>query len=135
MGFKIFAYISLIFGVTYVTSNVMSISAQGIYDIHTQLQGVPVLPWEPPPLSNNIYASEIMSYPVIAFKTVEKVSHIIYVLKNETHNGFPVVDPVPVSIIKWSPSFQNNLNSPIFRIPRTMKLRSGSRSPTDGTAA
>lgn len=64
--------------------------------MHTQLQGVPILPWEPPPLSNNIYASEIMSYPVTAFTTVEKVSRIVEVLskKSETHNGFPVVDQV-----------------------------------------
>lgn len=65
---------------------------EGIYDIHTQLQGVPVLGWEAPPLSSNVYASEIMSYPVTAFSCVERVSRILQVLKEETHNGFPVVD-------------------------------------------
>lgn len=58
---------------------------------------MPVLPWEPPPLSNNIYASEIMSYPVTAFATVEKVSRIVHILSKEEHNGFPVVDPPQVS--------------------------------------
>jgi chloride channel 7 len=68
---------------------------QGIYDIHVQLSGVPLLPWEPPPLSYNIYASEVMSYPVVTFNTVETVGHIVDVLKSETYNGFPVVDPHP----------------------------------------
>ena len=66
---------------------------QGIYDIHIQLSGVPLLPWEPPPLSYNIYASEIMSHPVVTFNTIESVGRIVQVLKKETYNGFPVVDP------------------------------------------
>lgn len=53
---------------------------------------MPLLPWEPPPLAVNIYASEIMSYPIVAFCVVEKVSNIITVLKTKSHNGFPVVD-------------------------------------------
>lgn len=57
------------------------------------MAGIPLLPWESPPLSNNIYASEIMSHPVVALKTVENVGHIIELLKCVTFNGFPVVDP------------------------------------------
>ncbi|XP_012538386.1 H(+)/Cl(-) exchange transporter 7 [Monomorium pharaonis] len=66
---------------------------EGIYDIHIQMAGIPLLPWEPPPLSNNIYATEIMSHPVVALKTVENVGHIVELLKCVTFNGFPVVDP------------------------------------------
>ncbi|XP_076240097.1 chloride channel protein 7 [Calliopsis andreniformis] len=66
---------------------------EGIYDIHTQMTGIPILPWEAPPLSNNIFASEIMSHPVVTLKTVENVGHIIELLKCVTFNGFPVVDP------------------------------------------
>lgn len=66
---------------------------QGIYDIHTQMAGIPILAWEAPPLSNNIYASEIMSHPVVTLKTVENVGHIVELLKCVTFNGFPVVDP------------------------------------------
>jgi chloride channel 7 len=57
------------------------------------MAGIPLLPWEPPPLSNNIYATEIMSHPVVALKTVENVGHIVELLKCVTFNGFPVVDP------------------------------------------
>lgn len=66
---------------------------EGIYEIHTQMAGVPILPWEAPPLSNNIYASEIMNHPVVTLKTVENVGHVLALLKCVTFNGFPVVDP------------------------------------------
>ncbi|XP_017797738.1 PREDICTED: H(+)/Cl(-) exchange transporter 7 [Habropoda laboriosa] len=66
---------------------------EGIYDIHTQMAGIPLLPWEAPPLTNNIYASEIMSHPVVTLQTVENVGHIVELLKCVTFNGFPVVDP------------------------------------------
>ncbi|XP_043478610.1 H(+)/Cl(-) exchange transporter 7 [Leptopilina heterotoma] len=66
---------------------------EGIYEIHTQMAGVPLLAWEAPPLSNNIYASEIMSHPVVSMKTIENVGHIVEVLRCVTFNGFPVVDP------------------------------------------
>ncbi|KAI4456755.1 chloride channel protein clc family member [Holotrichia oblita] len=66
---------------------------QGIYDTHIQLSGVPLLPWDPPPMANNIYASEVMSHPVVTLKSVENVGHIVELLKLTTYNGFPVVDP------------------------------------------
>ncbi|EFN62069.1 Chloride channel protein 7 [Camponotus floridanus] len=72
---------------------VLIMAKWGIYDIHTQMAGIPLLPWESPPLSNNIYASEIMSHPIVALKTVENVGHIVELLKCVTFNGFPVVDP------------------------------------------
>lgn len=66
---------------------------EGIYDTHIQLSGVPLLSWEPPPFVFNIYASEVMSHPVVTLKNVENVGHIIELLKLTTYNGFPVVDP------------------------------------------
>uniref|UniRef100_A0A0C9R3S7 Chloride channel protein n=1 Tax=Fopius arisanus TaxID=64838 RepID=A0A0C9R3S7_9HYME len=66
---------------------------EGIYDIHIQMAGIPLLPWEAPPLSNNIYVSEIMSHPVVTLKTTENVGRIVELLKCVKFNGFPVVDP------------------------------------------
>ncbi|OXA52085.1 H(+)/Cl(-) exchange transporter 7 [Folsomia candida] len=65
---------------------------EGIYDTHIRLMGVPILEWEPPPLSRNIHATEVMSTPVISFSSVENVGRIIDILTNERYNGFPVVD-------------------------------------------
>ncbi|XP_033127190.1 H(+)/Cl(-) exchange transporter 7-like, partial [Anneissia japonica] len=68
---------------------------EGLYDIHIQLQSVPILPWEPPQLTANIHASEIMNRPVVTLNSIEKVGRIIDVLSSSdsNHNGFPVVDP------------------------------------------
>jgi len=66
---------------------------EGLYDIHIQLAGVPLLGWEPPPLSANTYASEVMSHPVVTLNPMETVGNIVDVLKSTTHNGFPVTDP------------------------------------------
>jgi len=65
---------------------------EGLYDIHIQLAGVPLLGWEPPPLSATTYASEIMSYPVVMLNTKQKVGEVMEILKSTTHNGFPVID-------------------------------------------
>ncbi|XP_055338309.1 H(+)/Cl(-) exchange transporter 7-like [Paramacrobiotus metropolitanus] len=64
----------------------------GLFDIHVKLLRVPLLDWEPPPLSSHMTARSIMSYPVYTFKTVEKVGVIYDILKKVTHNGFPVVE-------------------------------------------
>lgn len=66
---------------------------EGIYDTHIQLSGVPLLPWEPPPLVHNVYASEVMSHPVVTLRSIENVGHIVTLLSSTTYNGFPVVDP------------------------------------------
>ncbi|PVD38860.1 hypothetical protein C0Q70_01485 [Pomacea canaliculata] len=65
---------------------------EGIYDMHIHLQSVPVLGWEPPNLSSNINAREVMSHPVTVLHIKEKVGDIVDLLKKEVHNGFPVVD-------------------------------------------
>ncbi|KAH9513089.1 H(+)/Cl(-) exchange transporter 7 [Bulinus truncatus] len=65
---------------------------EGIYDIHIHLQGVPILGWEPLPLSTNLNAKSVMSHPVTVFRMKEPVERIVRVLKEEQHNGFPVVE-------------------------------------------
>ncbi|XP_033630526.1 H(+)/Cl(-) exchange transporter 7-like [Asterias rubens] len=73
----------------------------GLYDIHIELQSVPLLNWDPPPLSTNIHAMEVMAHPVTTFNVIERVGRILEVLKDtkSNHNGFPVVDPyVPDSM-------------------------------------
>ncbi|XP_055954224.1 H(+)/Cl(-) exchange transporter 7-like [Argiope bruennichi] len=64
----------------------------GLYDCHIHLASVPFLEWKPPHFSYTIFATEVMSYPVVCFKTIEKVGFIEHILKTETHNGFPVVE-------------------------------------------
>ncbi|XP_077991009.1 H(+)/Cl(-) exchange transporter 7-like [Glandiceps talaboti] len=65
---------------------------QGLYDIHINLNGVPYLGWEAPPMSAKIFAREVMTAPVITLRTTEKVGDIVDLLIREIHNGFPVVE-------------------------------------------
>lgn len=55
---------------------------------------MPFLVWDPPPLSSNIFANNIMTQPVITFKIKETISNIVKTLKKYPHNGFPVVEYV-----------------------------------------
>jgi len=71
---------------------------EGLYDIHIQLAGVPLLSWEPPPLSETTYASEVMSYPVVTMTPIQTVGDVVDYLKSTTHNGFPVVDSNQTSL-------------------------------------
>ena len=87
---------------------------EGLYDIHIQLAGVPLLAWEPPPLSATTYASEVMSHPVVTLSPIEKVGNLVDILKTTTHNGFPVVDH----------PMQSTYNSRTFGKMRGLILRS-----------
>ncbi|XP_054264197.1 H(+)/Cl(-) exchange transporter 7-like [Macrosteles quadrilineatus] len=66
---------------------------EGLYDLHIQLSGVPLLAWDPPPLSFILNAREFMSSPVTTLQPVESVRRIVHILRTKTYNGFPVVDP------------------------------------------
>ncbi|XP_015782821.1 H(+)/Cl(-) exchange transporter 7 [Tetranychus urticae] len=85
---------------------------ESIYDIHIRLAAIPFLYWEPPSLSTTVYASEIMSAPVVALRSVEKVDRIIQVLENETHNGFPVVDTEEFDFTESGSSLEPSYSSP-----------------------
>lgn len=68
----------------------------GLYDMNVEVSGIPLLPCEPPPLCDDLRASEVMSQPLTTFKPKEKVGHILDILNNECCCGFPVVDDDPM---------------------------------------
>ncbi|XP_052195140.1 chloride channel protein CLC-b isoform X2 [Diospyros lotus] len=65
-----------------------------IYEIILELKGLPFLDANPEPWMRNITVGELADAksPVVTLNGIEKVGHIVDVLKNTTHNGFPVVD-------------------------------------------
>uniref|UniRef100_A0A803LCB5 Chloride channel protein n=1 Tax=Chenopodium quinoa TaxID=63459 RepID=A0A803LCB5_CHEQI len=65
-----------------------------IYEIILDLKGLPFLDANPEPWMRNITVGELADVkpPVVSLRGVEKVSRIVDVLKNTTHNGFPVID-------------------------------------------
>lgn len=96
---------------------------EGLYDIHIQMQGVPIMAWVAPPLSNNIYATEVMNRPVVTLRSVERVRRIVAVLKAYTYNGFPVVDSIPTGEeVRYFKSF-GTLRGLILRSQLTVLLK------------
>ncbi|KAG8366778.1 hypothetical protein BUALT_Bualt16G0003100 [Buddleja alternifolia] len=67
-----------------------------IYDIILELKGLPFLDAHPEPWMRNITVGELADVKpaVVTLSGIEKVARIVEVLKNTTHNGFPVVDVV-----------------------------------------
>ncbi|KAK9120055.1 hypothetical protein Scep_018148 [Stephania cephalantha] len=65
-----------------------------IYEIILELKGLPFLEAHPEPWMRNLTVGELADAksPVVTLCGVEKVARIVEVLRNTTHNGFPVVD-------------------------------------------
>nr|XP_043632463.1 chloride channel protein CLC-a-like [Erigeron canadensis] len=65
-----------------------------IYEIILELKGLPFLEAHPKPWMRNITVGDLASVkpPVVSLSGIETVGHIVEVLRNTTHNGFPVVD-------------------------------------------
>ncbi|KAL6508191.1 hypothetical protein OROHE_021733 [Orobanche hederae] len=65
-----------------------------IYEIILELKGLPFLDAHPEPWMRNITVGELADAKpgVISLIGIEKVGRIVEVLRNTTHNGFPVVD-------------------------------------------
>ncbi|XP_041004968.1 chloride channel protein CLC-b [Juglans microcarpa x Juglans regia] len=65
-----------------------------IYEIILHLKGLPFLDANPEPFMRNLTVGELADVkpPVVTLRGVEKVARIVDVLRNTTHNGFPVVD-------------------------------------------
>ena len=55
------------------------------------LSGIPILPAEPPPLTSDIIAKDLMNTKVIAFPLIVSVDYIVDTLAKVSHQGFPVV--------------------------------------------
>ncbi|KAL5581360.1 hypothetical protein UlMin_013802 [Ulmus minor] len=65
-----------------------------IYEIILELKGLPFLDANPEPWMRNLTVGELADVkpPVVTLHGIEKVSRVVEVLKNTTHNGFPVID-------------------------------------------
>ncbi|CAB4069032.1 CLCN7 [Lepeophtheirus salmonis] len=65
----------------------------GLYDVHSELNGVPYLPWQPPVNYRSLIARDIMTSPLCVFEVENSLEYVWDVLKLTSHNGFPVVEP------------------------------------------
>ncbi|KAI6243670.1 Chloride channel protein [Aphelenchoides fujianensis] len=65
-----------------------------IYDSNIEQMEIPILGWNPPKMSRNILASDIMRKDVVALEPKERVGRLLEIIKNTKHHAFPVVDRI-----------------------------------------
>uniref|UniRef100_A0A0N4ZQ14 Chloride channel protein n=1 Tax=Parastrongyloides trichosuri TaxID=131310 RepID=A0A0N4ZQ14_PARTI len=88
---------------------------EGIYDAHIELNGIPILGWEPPKLSKNKTAQEVMRSDVVALQKKEKVKRLLEILKTTTHHGFPVLDRIDPGLNRYDLPIYGNLEGLVLR--------------------
>ncbi|KAF5952063.1 hypothetical protein HYC85_010007 [Camellia sinensis] len=70
---------------------------KGVYDQIVKMKGLPYMEAHAEPYMRHLVASDVVSGPLIAFSSVEKVGNIVHALKLTNHHGFPVIDEPPFS--------------------------------------
>ncbi|KAK6155403.1 hypothetical protein DH2020_009651 [Rehmannia glutinosa] len=95
-----------------------------IYEIILELKGLPFLDANPEPWMRNITVGELADVKpaVVTLNGIEKVGRIVEVLKNTTHNGFPVVDSGVIPPI-GSPNGANELHGLVLRAHLILVLK------------
>ncbi|KHJ99498.1 chloride transporter, ClC family [Oesophagostomum dentatum] len=88
-----------------VTKWVGDIFNEGLYDIHIDIQEIPILGWHPPKVSRNILAEKVMRSDVVALERRERVARVVAILRTTSHHGFPVVDRIEESTHSTLPDY------------------------------
>ena len=65
---------------------------EGLYDIHINIMGIPLLPYQPRVELRTITAKDMMNKDVKALNIRSTVKETLKLLKETQHNAFPVVD-------------------------------------------
>ncbi|PRP79813.1 hypothetical protein PROFUN_12485 [Planoprotostelium fungivorum] len=80
-----------VFFVVFISKWIGDFFDSGIYNSVYRVIRYPVLNWDPPSWSQWLEARHVMQDDVITMRTRESVKNIIRMLRDTTHNGFPVV--------------------------------------------
>ncbi|PRP79189.1 hypothetical protein PROFUN_13069, partial [Planoprotostelium fungivorum] len=80
-----------VFFVVFISKWIGDFFDSGIYNSVYRVIRYPVLNWDPPSWSQWLEARHVMQDDVITMRTRESVRNIIRMLRDTTHNGFPVV--------------------------------------------
>ncbi|XP_077998809.1 H(+)/Cl(-) exchange transporter 6-like [Glandiceps talaboti] len=64
---------------------------EGIYDIHIEVKGVPLLGWEAPQGMESLRAHEVMDPNLVYVYPHTRVQSIVSILRTTRHNAYPVV--------------------------------------------
>lgn len=96
-----------------------------IYEIILHLKGLPFLDANPEPWMRNLTVGELVDVKpsVVTLHGVEKVSRIVEVLRNTTHNGFPIVDEGVVPPTGYANNGATELHGLILRAHLVQALK------------
>ena len=85
-------YIFPIFVTVFMAKIVGDFINEGLYDIHINIMGIPLLPYQPRVELRTITAKDMMNKDVKALNIRSTVKETLKLLKETQHNAFPVVD-------------------------------------------
>ncbi|XP_073288752.1 chloride channel protein CLC-b-like [Primulina huaijiensis] len=96
-----------------------------IYEIILELKELPFLDAKPEPWMRNVTVGELVDAKpaVITLNGIEKVGRIVEILRNSTHNGFPVVGTVTVPQVVSSPNETAELHGLVLRAHLMLVLK------------
>jgi H+/Cl- antiporter ClcA len=64
----------------------------GIYDIHIHLKKIPMLEESAENIARRLLVNDVMTSNVVCVPAVIRVSSLVAILEESSHNGFPVVE-------------------------------------------
>ncbi|KAM0886039.1 hypothetical protein ACQ4PT_029950 [Festuca glaucescens] len=85
----------LIMLVLLISKTVADSFNSSIYDLILQLKGLPHLDSHAEPYTRQLAVSDVVAGPLRSFNGVEKVGHIVHILRTTGHHAFPVIDEPP----------------------------------------
>ena len=85
-------YIFPIFVTVFMAKIIGDFLNEGLYDIHINIMGIPLLPYQPKVELRTITAKDMMNKNVKYLHIRSKVKDVVQLLQETSHNAFPVVD-------------------------------------------
>ncbi|CAL9174038.1 unnamed protein product [Musa hybrid cultivar] len=89
----------LVMLVLLVSKTVADCFNKGVYDQMVKMKGFPFMEAHAEPYMRNLVAGDVVSGPLITLSGVERVGNIVHAIRLTGHNGFPVVDEPPFSVV------------------------------------
>ncbi|XP_033097754.1 chloride transport protein 6-like isoform X2 [Anneissia japonica] len=101
---------------------------RGLYDIHIDVKGVPLLEWDAPKKAERLHAHQIMDTDLSYIYPHTRVRSIINMLRTTAHHAFPVVTEREETLLEpKSVLAQNNI---LYKKERTLTRASEQRHRT-----
>ncbi|EFJ09934.1 hypothetical protein SELMODRAFT_427560 [Selaginella moellendorffii] len=74
-----------------IAKTVGDIFNSAIWEMYVRIKGYPILEAKPEPFMQQLTAKDAVTTSVVSLSPVEQVSTVLMVLRNTTHNAFPVI--------------------------------------------